>query len=126
MNTKKLLVASDADTGETSNDFLVVLLESEQEPKLFGLKSRKSFSSGVVAYIGMEITENDLFARLVDAGRYIADVDHTLGVLETYIQKLQEFRIGNVLTITGDALSGFRLVKLADTPPRTDPERRLP
>ena len=46
-------------------------------------------------------------------------MEESLRALTNYIEKLQEFRIGNLLTVEADAASGFKLVKHADSPPNT-------
>lgn len=120
MTTKKLLVAFDPKKpDQRASDFLVVVLDDTQ-PKLLGVRSKKPAVSGLMVYLGKEITANDLFAKLVDTGRKIESVEQTLCALENYIQKLQEFRIGNLLSVEADAASGFKLVKLADSPPSTN------
>lgn len=120
MTTKKLLVAFDPKKPDRrSSDFLVVVLEGA-EPKLVGIKSKKPIASGLMVYLGKEIKVDDLFAKLVDTGRKIESVEQTLRTLEHYIQKLQEFRIGNLLSVEADAATGFKMVKLADSPPSTN------
>lgn len=120
MTTKKLLVAFDPKKpDQRSSDFLVVVLE-DQQPKLLGVRSKKPAVSGLMVYLGKEITANDLFAKLVDTGRKIESVEQTLRVLENYIQKLQDYRIGNLVSVEADAANGFKLVKLADSPPSTN------
>lgn len=119
MTTTKLLVAFDPKKPDRrSSDFLVVMLEGTQA-KLLGVKSKKHAASGLVVYLGREIKANDLFAKLVDTGQKIESVGQMLRTLENYIEKLQEFRIGNLLAVEPDATNGLQLVKLADTPPRT-------
>jgi hypothetical protein len=126
MTTKKLLVAFDPQKPEKrSSDFLTVVLE-QQEPKLMGLKSKKMSACGMMVYLGKEITANDLFAKLVDSGRKVENIQKTLNVLQAYIQMLQDFRIGNILVVQADAASGFKLLKLADAPPSPGSARRLP
>ena len=118
MPTKKLLVAFDpANPERQSSDFLVVALEGT-EAKLIGVKSKKPVASGVMIYLGKEIKANDLFAKLVETGRRIANVEQTNRMLEDYIQQLQNFQIGNLLGVEADDANGFKLVKLADMPPR--------
>ena len=125
MTTKKLLVAFDPKNPRLgSGDFLVPVMDGT-EPVFLGLKSKKTVKSGRMVYIGKEITVNDLFARLVDIKRRTESVEQTLRILETYIQKLQSFRISNLLTIEPNIAEGFELVKLADRPPTTD-VRKLP
>jgi len=72
-----------------------------------------------MVYLGKEITVNDVFARLVHTDHKFEDVGRTLKTLEAYMQMLQEFKIGNVLTIElcDDSPCGFRLRKVADHPP---------
>jgi hypothetical protein len=120
MTTKKLLVAFDPKKpDQRSSDFLVVVLEGA-EAKLVGVKSKKTAASGLMVYLGKEIKANDLFAKLVDTGRKIESVEQTLRTLESYIEKLQDFRIGNLLSVEADAATGFNLVKVADSPPNTN------
>lgn len=119
MVTKKLLVAFDPKKPDhRSNNFLVLVMEGA-EARLVGNKSKKPVASGLVVYLGSEIKVNDLFAELVDTGRRIESVEQTLRTLEQYIEKLQGFRIGNLLGVESDAVNGFKLVKLADAPPST-------
>ncbi len=119
MSTKKLLVAFDSsNSGHQSGDFLIVVLEGT-EPRLIGVKSKRPAASGLMVYVGKNINANDLFKKLVDTGRRIEDVEQALRILENYVQQLQDFRIGNILSVEATASNGFKLTKLADAPPRT-------
>src|SRR5215470_15705289 len=118
MLTRKLLVAFDPRNPEKqSNDFLIVAIEGKG-PTLIGVSSNKSATAGLVVYTGTEIGANDLFKRIVDRGRRIDDVEQTLRILERYVRQLQEFRIGNILSVVSAVENRFNLVKLSDTPPR--------
>jgi hypothetical protein len=120
MMTKKLLVAFDPKRpDQRSSDSLVVVLEGAQ-PMFLGLKSKTPIDSGLMVYVGKEIKANDLFAKLVDTGQKIQNVGLTLRTLETYILRLQDFRIGNLLSVEADSANGFKLVKIADMPPVPD------
>ena len=120
MTTKKLLVAFDPKKGNTgSGDFMVVVLRGK-EPHLVALKSGKRAAAGLMVYLGREINARDLFAKIVDTGAKIDNAEQTLRTLECYVEKLQEFRIGNILGIETDSGDEFKLVKLADVPPNTD------
>jgi len=120
MTTKKLLVAFDESKPDGgAGDFLAVVYE-QGTPHFLGLRTKRLWRSGRMVYIGKEITANDLFAKLVDTGRKIESVEQTLRVLENYIQSLQEFRIGNLLSVEADVANGFKLVKVADSPPSTN------
>lgn len=118
--TKKLLVSFDPKKPEArSSDFLVVVVEGA-EAKLIGIKSKRPVESGLMIYLGKEITANDLFRKLVDTGQRFEDAEQTLQILEDYIYQLQPFRIGSVIGVEGDATVGFNLVKFADSPPRSN------
>ncbi|MFA6542993.1 MAG: hypothetical protein WCS99_01110 [Limisphaerales bacterium] len=117
MNTKKLLVPFDESKPESGkSDFLAVVFDGTN-PFFFGLRSRRFFTSGRVVYLGREITENDVFAKLVDSGRKIQDVDRTLKTLAAYVQQLGTFKIDNILKIAPkDSEPFFELVKVAEMP----------
>lgn len=119
ITTKKLLVAfASSKASPRSGDFLAPINDSTGL-FLFGLRSKKNSEQGMMVYLGKEITVNDIAAKLVDSGRKIENVAQTIGALEAYIQMLQEYRIGNILAIEpcADAPCGFRLKKIADSPP---------
>lgn len=128
MKTKKILVGYDpAKPGKNAGDFLAVVFESSR-PCFLGLRSRKVWQSGRMVYIGKDITEKDVFAKLIETGHRVEDVDQTLKTLETYLTQLQNYRIGNVLTIKEDP-SGeheFQLVKTAEVATTNAAVRKLP
>ncbi|MCY2928223.1 MAG: hypothetical protein NTV86_01770 [Planctomycetota bacterium] len=119
ISTKKLLIAFDPSDGSLGrSDFLVPISDSTGL-FLYGTRSMKPSEQGVMVYLGKDVTINDLFARLVDSGRKIEKVSQTLEVLAAYLHMLQQHRIGNVLAVEscGESPSGFRLIKIANSPP---------
>jgi hypothetical protein len=126
MITKKLLVAyNEAKPTSGQGDFLAVVF-TDNKPVFFGLRSRRYYESGRMVFLGKEINEKDMFARLVDSGRKIKSIDETLKKLSVYIQQLGGFKIGNVITVAlkNDEI-GFELVKIAEMP-KTELKSRLP
>ena len=117
MNTKKLLVAYDESKPTTGKgDFLAVVFEGTT-PVFFGMKSHRVYKSGRMVFVGKEITAKDIFAKLVDSGRKIESVDQALKTLTAYVQHLEGFKIGNVVTIAPKSSDpGFELVKVAEMP----------
>lgn len=116
--TKKLLVAFDpARTNAAAGDFVVPVLDADSA-SFFGLRSKKSSTLSVLVYIGKEVTVNDLFAKLVDTGRKIPDVDQAVNILTAYMAQLEGHKIGNVMAIeaAAEAPGGFILKKIANTP----------
>ena len=117
MNAKKLLVAYDeSKLIARKGDFLAVIFDGTN-PIFFGLKSRCAYKSGCVVFLGKEITEQDVFAKLVDTGRKIESVDKTLKTIAAYIQQIEGFKIGNVIGIMSKSGEpGFELLKISDMP----------
>lgn len=117
-STKKLLVAFDPSRADVATgDFVVPFLEVDAA-SFFGLRSKKSSTLGVMVYVGKEVTVNDLFAKLVDTGRKIPNVEQTVSMLADYMSRLEEHKIGNVVAIEAAAEEpgGFRLKRVANTP----------
>ena len=98
-STMKLLVAFDPTKPDSqTTDFLIPWSRDGQRVFL-GLKSGKEAALGMMVFIGRSITENDLFARLVDSGEVIPNVDETLTLLRSYLEELQLLKVGNVARI---------------------------
>ena len=117
MNTKKLLVAYDESKPTAGNgDFLALIFEGSI-PTFFGLRSHCTCKSGRMVFIGKEIAAKDIFAKLVESGQKFESVDRALETLIAYVEHLEGFKIGNVVTIapkSGDP--GFELIKVAEIP----------
>ena len=81
------------------------------------MRTKRMSACGTMVCIGREITENDVFARLVDTGRKIDNVSQTLESIKAYLSQLQEYKIGNVLAIEPSAEEpcGFKLKFIANT-----------
>lgn len=97
--TKKMLVAFDpAKPDAQTSDFLIPWNRDGQRV-LLGLKSGKESALGLMVFVGRSITENDLFAKVVDSGAIIANVGATLELFRSYLEGLQALKIGNVARI---------------------------
>ncbi len=126
--TKRILVGYDpAKPDKNSGDFLAVVFECSQ-PCFLGLRSLRLWQSGRMVYIGRDITEKDVFVKLIETGRCVDDVDHALRTLEAYLTLLQSYRIGNVLTIEKSLSEGhgFQLVKTSEVAAIHTAVRKLP
>lgn len=118
-DTKKLLVAFDPTKPEAQSSDFLVPWKSEGRPVFLGLKSRKHFGHGMMVFVGRAISENDLFARLVDSGTFIENVEETLACLRSYVTQLQSLKIGNVVRVVPAEPGGsnvFELEVIAQTP----------
>jgi hypothetical protein len=114
--TRKLLVAFDPkDPQSHSSDYLVPV-KRDGHACFCELKSGAFKQYGVVIFLGRSITENDLFAKLVESGAKIDSVSDTLALLGKYIETLQEFRIGNVVRIIERNAADISLNLVSATP----------
>ena len=113
--TKKLLVNYDPQSPDArSKDFLIVVW-NQNTPHFLGLKSRALCKLGLLVYVGRDVSANDIFAKLADSGRPIKDVDETVKLIDKYLESLQKFKIGDILSVASDltAPDAFMLVKAA-------------
>lgn len=124
--TKKMLVFFDPERPSSkSSDCLVPFVGHDGDITLFGLKSNQEVRKGIVVLAGKEVSNNDLFAKLIDAGHKIDDVDATLARLYSFLEAVDGLRIGNIVELQPIAESpGFKLKKLAGSPPKSS--RELP
>ena len=116
-STKKLLVAFDPEQPDRRSSEFLIPFQTAEQVVLYGLKSGEECSNGLVVYLGRGITENDLFAKLVDSGTRIENVDETVDGLRQYIERLQSFKIGNVVRLSeGRGQDAAELELVAKTP----------
>jgi hypothetical protein len=114
--SKKVLVAFDPEKPEkSSSDFLVPVRNESGELEFFGTKSGKAIPYGMVILTSRAVTENDLFAKLVDTGRKVPSVEGTLGTLCNFLDAMKTVKIGNVVTVAGTD-DGVSLNVASNTP----------
>jgi hypothetical protein len=116
--TKKLLVPFDpAKPKWRPNEYLIPTCQ-DGSPVLTGLSNGKKYEFGLVVYTGTGVSENDLFAKLVGSGAAIGNVDGTLRWLRSYLDQLQNVKIGNVVRLCPavENVGSFRLELIANTP----------
>jgi hypothetical protein len=99
--------------GKKINDFIYPHVD-KSETTFVGIKKTKHWTKGMVVYTGVDITANDIFAKIVDAGKKIDSIDNLMDNLQTYVTQLSAFKIGNILEIEKDEFCSFRLKKFAD------------
>lgn len=96
---KKLLTSFDPSNPKgREGGFVVPIVESERI-HFFDLKSKQFSEFAMMVFVGRQISANDLFAKLVDTGRHIPNVDETMRILSRYVLSLSNHRIGNVVSI---------------------------
>jgi hypothetical protein len=118
-NTKKLLVAFDPAKPDSQSSDFIIPWNREGQPVFLGLKSSKDCTYGLMVFVGRAVSENDLFAKLVDSGAFIENVEDTLACLRNYVTQLQSLKIGNVVRIIpsdAESSNAFGLELVAQTP----------
>lgn len=114
--SKKVLVAFDPRfPQQNSSEFLVPLPTTEAGWVLLGSKSGKVRSYGMVVLTGRPVNENDLFAKLIETGQSIPDVQECLENLAAFIEEVKAARIGNIVELTTGE-GAFKLIIKARTP----------
>ena len=101
--------------------------DNPTEGAFLGLDSGKAQKYGMIVMTGRDLTKNDVFAKLVDSGRKIANVASTLALIEHYLSELKGFKIGNVIGIeyASGGPHGFKL-KLVANRPSSSSKKALP
>lgn len=82
---------------------------------LVGFNSGKIWQYGMIVFIGTAVTENDLFARIVDSGRKIESVRALLESLVELSIQVNNFKIGNVVEVIAKEEGGFEIIKKTDS-----------
>ncbi|MEQ8847428.1 hypothetical protein [Botrimarina sp.] len=115
---KKLLTSFDPSNPKGRGGGFVVPIVENERVRFFDLQSNRFSEFAMMVFVGRPITANDLFAKLVDTGRHIPNVEEAMRMLSRYVICLSNHKVGNVVSIEpGDRNNdAFQLVKLADTP----------
>ena len=67
--------------------------------------------------MGRSVTAEDILNRFCECNALSADHETALYLLSRYLAALQEYKIGNVLSITYTKDNAFHLTKVLDLPP---------
>ena len=115
--SRKVVVAFDPEKPDkSSSDFLVPVQGESGDIEFFGTRSKKTVRYGTVILTSRAITENDLFAKLVDTGRKVPNVANTLEVLANFLEAMKSVKIGNVVEVEGGNDNTVSLLVASNTP----------
>ncbi|MBF0234384.1 MAG: hypothetical protein HQK65_15295 [Desulfamplus sp.] len=125
MKTKKMPVSISYGSFKAKLNEFLIPFTGEKQDGFRGLQSGLSSQYGSISFIGKEITANDVFAKLVDSGQKIDNVEAVITAITDFLGQLQQFKVGNIISIYySDDGNGFKLEKEANRPPQK--KRRLP
>ncbi|MCL4207972.1 MAG: hypothetical protein KJ000_36255 [Pirellulaceae bacterium] len=115
--SKKALVAFDPERPDkSSSDFLIPVRINLDEIRFLGTRSGTTVRYGMTVLTSRAITENDLFAKLVDTGQKITNVADTLQVLARFLDAMKSVKIGNIVELGGASSDTISLLIVANTP----------
>lgn len=115
ITTRKILSPIDLNAPHKDfKDFLFVNTNSDAAG-FMGIRKGKTFETGVVTLTG-EITESDVFSRFIDhSNEKIESVDRLLNAIVYYLEEVNKFKIGNIITIQhSENEFGFELKKIRE------------
>ncbi len=127
MKTKKMPVSvSHGKFKSKSKEFIIPFTGGDREG-FVGIESGKAAQYGLITYIGKDVTVNDIFAKLVDSGQKISNVEASIALFSDFIEQIQQFKVGNIIGISYSKEGiGFKLVKEANRPSKKQKESKLP
>ncbi len=97
VSTKKLLVEYDLDNPNNESTEFLAIGYKDKNLNLIGLKTGKVFKSGLLVYIGKDITNKDILVKLNKIQTKEIDFVFSDNLLNQYIQAIQDFKIGDKL-----------------------------
>ena len=116
IKTKKLIVPFDLDNpNKRYKGFLYPNILEKETTSFLQIDKDKKWKTGMVVFIGKEVTKNDLFAKIIDSGKKIESVSNLLDTLDNFLGQINNFKIGNIVGIK-DSFDGFELTKLKKPP----------
>lgn len=105
--TKKLLAPYSVEKRAPVGRSFAVPVMCEDTWQLVRLDTKRPVEFAAVVYTGKEITAEDLFSAIVDAGFVIPSVEGLLTMLRSYLDQVSGFKIGDVVSAetTADGLT---------------------
>ena len=123
MTTKKILVPFDYNNPDKNiSGFLYPNIDEEQINSFLEVYKGKKWKTGMVVYVGREVSKNDVFAKIIDSRKKIKSVSNTLDIIQKYLNQVRQCKIGDIVEIKSSEDS-FELIKL-EKPKR--PKNKLP
>jgi len=114
--TTKKLPVSIGKSGEPTkgSEFIIPSLSTHAKNVFIGLKSGKEYELGCISYIGKEIDEENVISKLEKEPLNLKDSKR---IINEYLEQLQNYKIGNVVSIQYNDNGSFILKKEANRPP---------
>jgi len=124
MKTRKLphTMTKDGHAGR-GGEHLVPCLDMPRQNILVGLTTGKKQSSGYLVYIGVDVGADEILQKMGMADRA---TESNRKAIESFLQGLQDLKIGNVVSIEFTADDSCHLTKESEHPVLDRPKGKLP
>lgn len=121
--TRKIPVSFNPKKPADRGEFVVPQLTGNPESAFIGIKTGRLAAAGALSYTGMDVTPEILLDRFCERQPSPPDRTEALRRLRAFVEALQVFRIGNILSVTY-APDGLPILHLdAEFVPATKPAR---
>jgi hypothetical protein len=97
---------------------------TKDKPVFVGIKTGKEYPTGCISYLGRDVSADDILTKLdLPSG----EAKRARPILNQYLTQLQDFKIGNVLSLSWSGmLKKLELKKEAERPPSGERKSTLP
>lgn len=99
---KKLLIEIKMPSGKVGKDFLIPNFRKSNND-FINIRTGRAVSRGVIVYIGVEITSEEILIKYLKNNSLEYEKEKCLNILNDYLSKVNQFKIGNVLSIGYDS-----------------------
>jgi len=115
--TKKFPNAIRLPSGKVESERLLPFLKPTRQSGFLGLKNGKTYRQGMLVHLGISITAEDIYSKFVEFHPLPIAKEEFLIMLDKYIEALQSFKIGNVISIQYSEGGEFSISKVMEMPP---------
>ena len=113
MKSRKILAPfNPARPDKRIDGFLCPFVDGTGAVSLIEANSRQRWETGMVVFVGQEISSDDFFAKVVDAGVQICSVSAYLDRIDDYLRQVSTYKIGDIVLVQSFE-DEFKLIKLA-------------
>jgi len=100
--TKKYFQAIDPKTNKAKKGF-VVPVRTDGSLRFQSLDNKKEFDQFITVFLGVDLTPEIVFKKMVDSGFKFESVEQTLSDLEQFLVQARSSRIGHIYRTKPDA-----------------------
>lgn len=125
LTTTKKLPNSLTKSGRANQrgEHLVPCLDMPRKDLLLGVKTGRRYNRGYLVYTGVDVSVDDILTKL---GMTDGVSDPDRKVIESFLSSLQDFKIGNLVSLKFISTEACKLIKESERPDTIHPKNKLP